>query len=273
MDAKFAGSACSPTCEASSSGIRRWRKAGKATMQRAFSRLRSCTRSGVHYYLEKRDPEFESKMKDIFAGLSGSCAARMNRGPMKQPGASLPSRWMRNRDCRPSPIPLRIDLRLPTSTLPSGATTNTSDWALVRFLAALGPARRPCKPPASNGGTRSREFIGLLKDLDTRYPAGCTIRLVLDNHSAHISKETRAFLHTRPNRFQYALTPKHGSWLNIVETLFGKMARTFLRHIRVQSWAELRQRILQGIAEINAAPVVHRWRKFDALKPADQEMV
>jgi len=63
------------------------------------------------------------------------------------------------------------------------------------------------------------------------------------------------------------LTPKHGSWLNIVEPLFGKMARTFLRHMRVQSWTELRQRILQGIAEINAAPVVHRWRKFDALNP------
>jgi transposase len=105
---------------------------------------------------------------------------------------------------------------------------------------------------------RSREFIDLLKDLDTWYPADCTLRLVLDNHSAHISKETRAYLATRPNRFQYVLTPKHGSWLNIVETLFGKMARTFLRHIRVQSWAELRQRIIQGIAEINAAPVVHR---------------
>jgi transposase len=112
---------------------------------------------------------------------------------------------------------------------------------------------------------RSREFIELLKDLDARYPADCTIRVVLDNHSSHISKETRAFLTTRPNRFEYVLTPKHGSWLNIVETLFGKMARTFLRHIRVQSWTELRQRILQGIAEINAAPVVHRWNKFAAL--------
>jgi hypothetical protein len=57
----------------------------------------------------------------------------------------------------------------------------------------------------------------------------------------------------------------HGSWLNIVETLFGKMTRTFLRHIRVQSWEELRDRILQGIAEINLAPVVHRWKKFDPL--------
>ena len=51
------------------------------------------------------------------------------------------------------------------------------------------------------------------------------------------------------------------------------MARTFLRHIRVKSWEELRQRILLGIAEINAAPVVHRWKKFDALTPADQNMI
>jgi hypothetical protein len=72
-------------------------------------------------------------------------------------------------------------------------------------------------------------------------------------------------LATRPNRFKYGLTPTHGSWLNIVETLFGKMARTFLRHIRVQSWEELRHRILKGIEEINADPVVHRWKKFEAL--------
>jgi len=112
---------------------------------------------------------------------------------------------------------------------------------------------------------RSREFIALLQDLDQHYPNQCTIRLILDNHSAHLSKETRVFLQTKPNRFKYVLTPKHGSWLNIVETLFGKMARTFLRHIRVQSWEDLRDRILKGVAEINSDPVVHRWRKFQAL--------
>lgn len=112
---------------------------------------------------------------------------------------------------------------------------------------------------------RSVEFVGLLSDLDRHYPPECVIRIILDNHSAHISKETNAFLAQHPNRFQYVLTPKHGSWLNIVETLFGKMARTFLRHIRVQSLDELKARILKGIAEINAAPVVHRWKKFQAL--------
>ena len=71
------------------------------------------------------------------------------------------------------------------------------------------------------------------------------------------------FLTTRPNRFEYVHTPKHGSWLNLVETLFSKMSRTFLRHIRVASWAELKERIEKDIAEINANPVVHRWKNFD----------
>ena len=110
---------------------------------------------------------------------------------------------------------------------------------------------------------RSIEFIGLLSDLNRKYPPECTIRLSLDNHSAHISKETQTFQSKHPNRFQYGLTPKHGSWLNIVETLFGKMARSFLRHIRVQSLGQLKARILKGIEEINAAPVVHRWKNFD----------
>ena len=113
---------------------------------------------------------------------------------------------------------------------------------------------------------RSAEFVGLLRDLDAYYPPDATIRVILDNHSAHISKETMTYLATRPNSFLYVHTPKHGSWLNLVETLFGKMARTFLRDIRVQNWNELKARILKGIAEINEAPVVHRWRNFKALE-------
>ena len=110
---------------------------------------------------------------------------------------------------------------------------------------------------------RSVEFIGLLKKIDEHYPPDALIRVVLDNHSVHISKETVAYLATRPARFEYVHTPKHGSWLNLIECVFSKMARTFLRHIRVQSKEELKARILKGIAEINASPVVFRWNKLD----------
>ena len=110
---------------------------------------------------------------------------------------------------------------------------------------------------------RSVEFIALLKRLDEYYPPEAIIRVVLDNHSAHISKETVAYLGTRPGRFEYVHTPKHGSWLNLIECAFSKMARTFLRHIRVASVDELKTRILKGIDEFNASPVVFRWNKFD----------
>lgn len=113
---------------------------------------------------------------------------------------------------------------------------------------------------------RSVEFIELLKEIDAHYPEGKQIRVILDNHSVHTSKETMKFLATRANRFVYVHTPKHGSWLNLAETLFSKMARTFLRYIRVASWDELKERILKGVAEFNQAPVVHRWTKFDDLE-------
>jgi len=71
------------------------------------------------------------------------------------------------------------------------------------------------------------------------------------------------YLASLPNRFEYVHTPKHGSWLNLIESAFSKMARTFLRHIRVSSKQELKERILKGIAEMNSAPVVFRWKKFE----------
>ena len=47
----------------------------------------------------------------------------------------------------------------------------------------------------------SADFIAFLKKLDSTYPEQQRIRLVLDNHSAHISKETRSYLETVPQRF------------------------------------------------------------------------
>ena len=107
---------------------------------------------------------------------------------------------------------------------------------------------------------RSREFVSFLKRLDTAYPADTAIKLLLDNHSAHTSKETKAWLATRPEgRFTLVFTPKHGSWLNLVEGLFSKMARSVLRHIRVASKTELKARILAYLDDINAQPVIHTW--------------
>jgi len=106
---------------------------------------------------------------------------------------------------------------------------------------------------------KSADFVDFLKLLDKKYDTKLKIRIVLDNHSAHTSKETRRYLDQHPGRFEFVFTPKHGSWLNMIESFFGKFARVCLRGIRVSSKSELVQRIYQYIDEVNAQPVVYRW--------------
>lgn len=107
---------------------------------------------------------------------------------------------------------------------------------------------------------RSREFVEFLAMADSYYPSDWKLRIIQDNHSSHISKETMAWLKGKPNRFEFIYTPKHGSWLNLVEIFFSKMTRAFLRSLRVSSKAELKQRIEKYLDEVNAAPVVFKWK-------------
>lgn len=257
--------------EAMSAGHPSLSRAAKATVQRILAE-QPLHPERVRYYLEKRDPAFAVRMRDVL---------------LVYQEVALQNEAQRVGQGRPLVITVSVDekpglqaIANTASDLPPvpgkhpnvGRDHEYKRLGTCSILAALDLHEGHVTARVERRH-RSREFIALLKDLDQYYPADCTIRIVLDNHSAHISKETLAFLATRPNRFQYVLTPKHGSWLNIVETLFGKMARTFLRHIRVRSWEELRERILLGIAEINAAPVVHRWKKFDALATTNQDTI
>ena len=107
---------------------------------------------------------------------------------------------------------------------------------------------------------RSREFIEFLKLLDAAYPARTAIKLILDKHSAHTSKETRAWIAQQPaHRFEFTFTPTHGSWLNLIEGFFSKLARSVLRYIRVASKQELKDRIMAALDFFNQKPIVHTW--------------
>src|SRR5438477_10490667 len=233
-------------------------RASKATVHRILV-AQPLQPHKVTYYLQRRDPAFESKMREILLVYQEVALQNQPATP------GIPSMKMVTVSVDEKPGVQAISNTAPDlPPVPGKHPSVARDHEYRRLgtcsiLAALDLHEGHITARVERRH-RSREFIALLKDLNQYYPPGCIIRIVLDNHSAHTSKETRTFLATRPNRFQYVLTPKHGSWLNIVETLFGKMARTFLRHIRVQSWEELRQRILLGIAEINAAPVVHPGR-------------
>jgi transposase len=238
-------------------------RAAKATVHRILAE-QPLHPEKVKYYLERRDPDFEAGMRRVLIVYqdvelqNAKRAAGQTASPIitvsvdEKPGVQAIGNTAPDLPPVPGKHP-RISRDHEYERLGTCSILAALDLQDGHVTARVEDRHR------------SIEFIGLLSDLDARYPPECTIRVILDNHSAHISKETQAFLSSHPNRFQYVLTPTHGSWLNIVETLFGKMARSFLRHIRVKSLDELKKRILQGIAEINAAPVVHRWKNFDAL--------
>src|SRR5258707_10171045 len=58
---------------------------------------------------------------------------------------------------------------------------------------------------------RSREFIEFLKLIDAAYPAHTAIKLVLDNHSAHISKETKLWYPDHlADASKFTFTPSNG---------------------------------------------------------------
>jgi transposase len=253
--------------EAAVAGFPALVRAGKATVQRIL-KGQELQPHKVRYYLERRDPEFERKMREVLLVYREVALQNEVAGT----GSAQPDVITVSVDEKPG-VQAIENTAPDLPPLPGRYSTFARDHEYIRhgtlsILASL---------DLHNGHViarveerhRSVEFIALLKDLDSYYPPDCTIRLILDNHSAHTSQDTRAYLATRPNRFKYVLTPTHGSWLNLAETLFGKMARTFLKHIRVKSLEELHRRILKGIDEINEMPVVHRWKAFQALEGTD----
>jgi len=239
-------------------------RAAKATVHRILA-AQPLHPEKVAYYLERRDPDFETKMRQVLM-VYQDVALQNEKRAGGEPTSNVITVSVDEKPGVQAIANAAPDLPPVPGKHPKIARDHEYErLGTVSILAALDLQDGHITARVEDRH-RSGEFIGLLSDLDAWYPAECTIRIVLDNHSAHISKETLEFLEQHPNRFQYVLTPKHGSWLNIVETLFGKMARSFLRHIRVKSVEELKTRIGLGIAEINAAPVVHRWRNFTALE-------
>lgn len=236
-------------------------QAAKATVWRILNQ-REIKPHKVQYYLERKDPEFQSKQEQVLIAYQEVAFANA-RGfdPFIEPGVVTVSV-----DEKPGVQAIRpVAAELPPVPGKHPGVGRDYEYGRLGTLSILAGIDLHSGLIHANveGRHRSREFIGLLRTIDEHYPADCRIRIILDNHSAHISKETMGWLATRPGRFEYVHTPKHGSWLNVIETVFSKMARTFLRGIRVESKEELKERILLGINEINQQPVIHKWRAFD----------
>jgi len=257
--AKFVGEQCE------AAGFSRLAKANKTTVWRILDE-HEIKPHRIRYYLERRDPDFDSKMREVLMVYQE--VSLQNAMPTKATADAASALTVITVSVDEKPGIQAIATVAPDLPPVAGRHAETGrDYEYVRhgtlsILAALDLHDGHIFAEVEERH-RSCEFIQLLKRLDGHYPADATIRVVLDNHSAHISKETMAYLATRPGRFAYVHTPKHGSWLNLIEMAFSKMARSFLRHIRVSSKQELKERILKGIAEFNDQPVVFKWKKFN----------
>jgi transposase len=210
----------------------------------------------VRYYLERRDEGFEAKMAEVLcvyrevAVLRASQEAESNVAIIsydEKPGIQAIG-------------PTAPDLPPQPGSHPTFARDHEyRRHGTLSLLAGIDLLTGQVHASIEDRH-RSREFVGFLEKLDAAYPAATAIKVILDNHSAHISKETKAWVERQPEgRFSFVFTPKHGSWLNLVEGFFSKMARSMLRHIRVASKDELKARILAYLDDINRDPVIHNW--------------
>ena len=230
----------------------------------------------IKYYCEKRDPDFESKMHEVLVVYKQVEMQFDENGNIivpddykltitvsydEKPGIQAIANT--SEDLRPTGDNGEVYRdyeykRLGTVSLLAGIELLTGEAI-----------------PLVRDTHKSSDFIDFLKILDKKYPSQDTIRIILDNHSAHTSKETKRFLATMPKeRFEFVFTPKHGSWLNMIEGFFGKMTKQMLRGIRVNSKQELVDRIYQYFDEINKEPVVYHWKyKMDDIEETESASV
>ena len=230
----------------------------------------------VSYYCERRDPDFDAKMHDVLV------IYKQIEMQFDQDGKLIPFEkdavHTLSYDEKPGiqAIATTGEDRppIPNTDKCSGYQR---DYEYVRLgtlslLAAIDLLSGEAIPLVSETH-KSSDFVTFLKKLDEKYPKGDTIRIILDNHSAHTSRETQKYLNTIPGRFEFVFTPKHGSWLNMIEGFFGKMTKQMLGGIRVETKKELEDRIYRYFDEINKEPVPYKWTyKMDTIDLSKEDI-
>ena len=237
------------------------------------------------YYCERRDPNFKAKMHNVLL-LYKQLSFRFD-----EDGNLIP--WEEGQEVHVLSYDEKPGIQAVANTAPDlrpeaggagdaggaggrGTVGRDYEYGRLGTLSLLASIDLPAgeATPLAGETHKSSDYVEFLKILDGKYPKGDLIRIVLDNVSVHTSAETRRYLATVPGRFEFVFTPRHGSWLNLVEGFFSKMTRQMLRGIRVSSKDELKERILRYFKEVNAEPVVYRWKwNLSDVDPTTEELV
>lgn len=215
----------------------------------------------IKYYCENRDPEFDDKMHNVLL-VYKQLSLQFDEEGKLIPWSGKETVHVLSYDEKPG---IQAIATTSEDLLPDEKHSCISrDYEYKRLgtlslLAGIDLQTGEAIPLVSKTHN-SKDYIEFLKILDAKYPKGDKIRIVLDNLKVHTSEETRKYLATVPGRFEFVFTPKHGSWLNMVEGFFSKMTKQMLRGIRVNSKEELAERIYLYFDEINEEPVVFHWK-------------
>ena len=224
----------------------------------------------IKYYLERKDPDFENKMHDVLPVYKQVEMQLDDDGNIIIPDSGHLTHTV-SYDEKPGIQAIANKYPDHNPTEENGYVRRDYEYVRLGTLSLLAGIDLLTGEviPLVSQSHKSSDFIRFLKILDAKYPEGDTIRLILDNHSAHTSKETRKFLATLPeDRFVFVFTPAHTSWLNMIESFFSKMTKQMLKGIRVNSKEELSERIYRYFDEINADPIVYHWTyKMDEIDP------
>lgn len=214
----------------------------------------------IEYYCEKRDPDFEEKMQNVLVFYRD-----VELGATKEDGTVI---HMLSYDEKPGIQAVSVTREDLPATEKNGHIKRDYEYkrlGTVSLLAGIDLKTGRAFPLVKDKHA-SEDYIDFLKTLDDYYPKGDVIRILLDNLKVHTSKKTKEYLKTRLGRFEFVFTPKHGSWLNMVEGFFSKMSKQVLKGIRVKSKEELKERILKYFEEENLQPVVFHWKyKLDEI--------
>lgn len=230
----------------------------------------------IKYYCENRDPDFDQKMHNVLLVYKQLSLQFDENGELLPFGDDDQIIHVLSYDEKPGiqAIATTSDDLLPDDN----HSTISRDYEYKRLgtislLTGIDLQTGEAIPLVKESHN-SNDYIEFLKLLDNKYPKEDKIRLVLDNLKVHSSVETRKYLATVPGRFEFVFTPKHGSWLNLVEGFFSKMTRQMLKGIRVKTKDELVERIYKYFEEANEEPVVYHWKyKLDEIDPNEEVQV
>jgi transposase/transposase-like protein len=218
----------------------------KSTVQRIWAQARLKPHR-LERYMASNDPEFETKAADIIALY------------MKPPQHAAVF-------CVDEKTAIqaldRLDPVLPLS--PGRAERHGFEYyrhGTLSLYAALDIKTGKVEGKTAQRHT-SAEFISFLSELVEKANWAREIHIVLDNLSAHKTKAVEEFLRDHP-KVRFHFTPTYSSWLNQVETWFGKIQRDVISRGVFSSVADLARKLRKYIRAYAKSAKPFRWTYTD----------